>query len=80
MKTKIGDTVQAIFRKYGRHTIVGEVFEVCKDEHSLPGTWVGIKVIGGDLQDSSVQRMVAMKLAVLVPEKDIQKILISTAA
>lgn len=80
MKTKIGDTVQAIFRKYGRHTIVGEVLGTQTDEDCLPGTWVSLRVIGGDLQDSSVQRMVAMKLAVLVPEKDVQKILISTAA
>ena len=72
---KIGDTVKAIFRKYGRHLIYGKVNEVCTDEHGLEGTWVGIKVNGGDRTDKAVIRMIWFQHSVLVPLKDVLEVL-----
>ena len=72
---KIGDTVKAIFRKYGRHLIYGKVNEICTDEHALDGTWVGIKVNGGDRNDKVVNTMIWYKHSVLVPLKDVLEVL-----
>ena len=55
---KVGDIVKAIFVKYGKHLVCGEVFEVSTDEHALPGTWVSIKVSGGDMNDWQAKIMV----------------------
>ena len=72
---KIGDTVKAIFRKYGRHLIYGKVNEICTDEHALEGTWVGIKVNGGDRSDKVVNTMIWFQHSVLVPLKDVVEVL-----
>ena len=72
---KIGDTVKAVFRKYGRHLIYGEVTEISTDEHALDGTWVGIKVTGGDRNDKVVNTMIWYKHSVLVPVKDVLEVL-----
>ena len=72
---KIGDSVKAIFRKYGKHLIYGKVNEVCTDEHALDGTWVGIKVNGGDRNDKVVNTMIWYKHSVLVPLKDVLEVL-----
>ena len=72
---KIGNVVQAKFRKYGIHTIVGVVREISTNEHALPGTWASLNVIGGELTDPTVKRLVDNRFGVLVPIKDIQKVL-----
>ncbi len=41
---KQGDTVNAIFRRYGNHHITGIVNEVSHNQHGLDGYWVSIKV------------------------------------
>ena len=72
---KVGDKVKAIFRKYGKHTVIGEVFEISTDEHALEGTWVSIRVTGGDMTDKSVAYMVANRINVMVPIKDVVEVL-----
>lgn len=72
---RIGDKVKAIFRKYGRHTVIGEVFEISTDEHALEGTWVSIRVTGGDMTDKSVAYMVANRINVMVPVRDVVEVL-----
>ena len=72
---KVGDKVKAIFRKYGRHTVIGEVFEISTDEHALEGTWVSIRVTGGDMTDKSVAYMVANRINVMVPVSDVVEVL-----
>ena len=70
---KVGQKVKAKFRKYGVHSIEGEVTEVCTDEHALQGTWVSIKVTSGNLCDTHVQWLIKNKVGVLVPIKDVTK-------
>lgn len=70
---KIGDTVRAIFFKYGKHLVSGTVFEISTDEHALKGTWVSIKVTGGDLTDKTVRYMVQERINVMVPIQDIKE-------
>lgn len=72
---KNGDIVKAKFRKYGVHSIIGEVFEVSTDEHALEGTWVSIRVNGGDLKDRQVQWMIANKINCMVPIKDVVEVI-----
>ena len=72
---KLGDNVKAIFRKYGRHLIYGKVNEISTDEHAREGTWVGIKVTGGDRNDKVVNTMIWYKHSVLVPLKDVLEVL-----
>ena len=72
---KVGDTVKAIFVKYGKHLVSGEIFEISTDEHALKGTWVSIKVTGGDLTDKTVRYMVQERINVLVPIKDVCEII-----
>lgn len=72
---KIGDKVCATFNKYGRHKVIGTVFEISTDEHALEGTWVSIKVPGGDMKDSKVAYMVANRINVMVPVKDVLEVL-----
>ena len=72
---KIGQKVKAIFRKYGKHTVIGEVFEISTDEHALEGTWVSIRVTGGDMTDKSVAYMVANRINVMVPVRDVVEVL-----
>ena len=73
IEVKVGDKVKAKFRKYGVHSIEGEVTEVCTDEHALEGTWVSLKVTGGNLCDPHVQWLIKNKVGVLVPIKDVTK-------
>ena len=73
IEVKVGDKVMAKFRKYGTHSIEGEVTEVCTDEHALEGTWVSLKVTGGNLCDPHVQWLIKNKVGVLVPIKDVTK-------
>ena len=72
---KIGDKVKAIFRKYGNHTIIGEVFEISTDEHALKGTWVSLKVTGGNMNDQQVNWMVRNKINCLIPIQDVKGVL-----
>lgn len=72
---KVGDKVKAKFRKYGVHTIIGIVNEVCTDEHALQGTWIGIKVTGGNINDPHVSWMVSNKVGVLIPVEDVSAVL-----
>lgn len=72
---KFNDKVRAIFKKYGRHEVIGTVFEISTDEHALEGTWVSIRVTGGDMTDKSVAYMVANRINVMVPVSDIKEVL-----
>lgn len=72
---KVGDKVKAKFRKYGVHTIIGIVNEVFTDEHALQGTWIGIKVTGGNINDPHVSWMVSNKVGVLIPVEDVSAVL-----
>lgn len=72
---KLGDKVKAIFRKYGKHVVIGEVWEISTDEHALIGTWVSIKVTGGDMSDKHVSWMVANKMNVMVPVSDVKDVI-----
>ncbi|MBO6262020.1 MAG: hypothetical protein J6N95_05380 [Bacilli bacterium] len=72
---KLGDKVKAIFRKYGKHIVIGEVWEISTDEHALDGTWVSIKVTGGDMSDKHVSWMVANKINVMVPISDVKEVI-----
>ena len=71
---KVGDIVKAIFVKYGRHLVCGEVFEISTDEHALKGTWVSIRVSGGDTKDWHVKMMVEHHINVMVPIRDVLEI------
>jgi hypothetical protein len=68
---KIGQAVKAIFRKNGRHTIVGIIFDIYEDSKSICKTWISIHVTGGDECDSHVQWMVSHRINCLVPLCDI---------
>jgi len=72
---KVGQKVKAKFRKYGVHSIIGEVTEVCTNEHALQGTWVSIKVTGGNMNDPHVSWLVANRVGVLIPLKDVVEVL-----
>lgn len=72
---KIGDKAKAKFRKYGVHTIIGTIHEICTDEHALQGTWVSINVTGGNMNDPHVSWLVANRVGVLVPIKDVVEVL-----
>lgn len=72
---KLGNKVKAIFRKYGKHIVIGEVWEISTDEHALAGTWVSIKVTGGDMSDKHVSWMVANKMNILVPISDVKEVI-----
>ena len=72
---KLGDKVKATFRKYGKHIVIGEVWEISTDEHALDGTWVSIKVTGGDMSDKHVSWMVANKMNVMVPISDVKEVI-----
>ena len=71
---KIADKVKAIFRKYGKHIVVGTVFEISENKHALQGTWVSIKVTGGDPKDNQVNWMIQNRINVLVPLSDILEV------
>lgn len=72
---KINQKVKAIFRKYGSHMVIGETFEISTDEHALNGTWVSIKVTGGDMNDKQVSWMVANRVNVMVPVSDVMEVI-----
>ena len=72
---RIDDKVKAIFRKYGRHEIIGTVYEISTDENALRGTWVSIKVTGGNMNDPHVSWLVSNKVNVLVPVSDVKEVL-----
>ena len=72
---KVGQKVKSIFRKYGSHIVIGEAFEISTDEHALKGTWVSIKVTGGDMEDKQVSWMVANRVNVMVPVSDVLEVL-----
>ena len=72
---KVGNIVKAIFVKCGKHLVSGEVFEVSTDEHALKGTWVSIKVTGGDESDKQVAWMIKEHINVILPLCDIRQVL-----
>ena len=69
----IGDTASAWFRtkNHRRHKISGTVTEIEDNHHDLPGTWVTIRVTGGDLSDPFVQAYSRYQINVAVPISDI---------
>ena len=69
-----GFIVKAVFRKYGNHIIVGEVIEICTNEHALDGDWAGIRVTGGDTEDKRVRWMLEKRICCLIPCRDIKEI------
>lgn len=72
---KVGQKVKAIFRKYGSHIVIGEAFEISTDEHALKGTWVSIKVTGGDASDNQVIWMIKNAINVMVPVSDVVEVI-----
>ena len=72
---KVGDKVKAIFRKYGRHDIIGEAWNIATDENALQGTWVSIRVTGGNMNDPHVSWLVRNKVNILVPISDVKEVL-----
>ena len=72
---KLGDKVKAIFKKYRKHIVIGEVWEISTDEHALTGTWVSIRVSGGDMSDKHVAFMAENKFNVMVPIKDVLEVI-----
>lgn len=72
---KNGDIVKAIFRKYGKHTIIGKVWEISLDETPLPGVWVSIRVLDGDKNDKAVLLMIQNRINVMVPISDVIEML-----
>ena len=74
IKIKINDKVRAIFKKYGRHEVIGTVFEISTDEHDLSGTWISIRVTGGNMEDKQVAYMVANRINVMVPISDVKEV------
>lgn len=75
LEVKVENIVKAKFRKYGVHSVIGTVTEVCTNEHALEGTWVSIKVTGGNMNDPHVQWLIKNKVGVLVPIKDVVEVL-----
>ncbi len=71
----LNDKVKAIFRKYGRHEIIGTVYEIATDENALQGTWVSIKVTGGNMNDPHVSWLVKNKINIMVPVSDVKEVL-----
>lgn len=72
---RIGDKVKAIFRKYGKHIVVGTVFEISEDKHALKGKWISLTVGSGDVSDKQVQWMIENKINVMVPLSDVLEVL-----
>lgn len=72
---KLGDKVKAIFRKYGKHTVIGEVWEISTNEHALFGTWISIRVSGGDMSDKHVAFMAVNRFNIMVPIKDVLEVI-----
>lgn len=69
---KVGDKVKALMRTKGRgkHIVRGNVWEV-ESNGDLPGTWVSIRVEGGDMTDPYVIFMANGKYNVMVPINDV---------
>ena len=74
-KLFINSKIKAIFRKRGRHTIAGEVFDICTESKSICRTWISIHVTGGDLNDPYVQWMVSHRINCLIPLCDVLEVL-----
>lgn len=72
MNLKVGDKVVAVFRKYGKHKVVGKITEISTDEHGLPGTWVSIRVSGGDIKDRQVVWLIQHSMLVMIPIEDVK--------
>ena len=68
---KVGMTVRANFRKYGVHSVIGEITEISTNEHALEGTWVSIKVNDGNKSDMCVQLLIKNKIQVMLPIRDV---------
>ena len=72
---RIGNKVKVIFRKYGKHIVIGEVFEISTNEHGLKGNWISLTVGSGDVSDKQVQWMIQNRINVMVPASDVLEIL-----
>lgn len=68
MQVKVNSKVKAIFRKYGKHELIGIVNEVRDDA-------VSIKVIGGDMKDMYINFMAKNKFNVLISPRDVKEII-----
>ena len=72
---KIGDTVKAIFHKFGKKTkFVGIVKEIENNKHNLIGTWVSINVKKGEFNPMWNNLINQGAYNVLIPIKDVQEI------
>ena len=67
----IGDLVLVTFRKYGKHTFIGEVEEVAENMHGLEGVWISVLPIQEFHSDETAKRMIRDKIRCMVPLKDI---------
>lgn len=72
---KLGNKIKGIFRGHSKHTIIGEITEISTDEHELKGTWVGVKITGGDTNDRYVSQMAEYGFGVMIPLKDVKEVL-----
>ena len=68
----IGDLVVVTFNKYGKHTFIGEVEEVCENMHSLDGIWISVLPVKEYYSDETARRMIKDQIRCMVPLKDIR--------
>ena len=68
----IGDLVVVTFNKYGRHTFIGEVEEVCENMHELDGVWISVLPVKEFNSDDIAKRMIRDQIRCMVPLKDIR--------
>ena len=69
-----GDYVIVTFRKYGKHTFVGEVEEISENMHGLDGIWVSVLPIKDYRSDSIARRMINERIRCLVPLEDVKEL------
>lgn len=68
----IGDLVVVTFNKYGRHTFIGEVEEICENMHELDGVWISVLPVKEFNSDDIAKRMIRDQIRCMAPLKDIR--------
>lgn len=68
----LGDLVIVTFRKYGKHTFIGEVEEISENMHDLEGVWISVLPVKEFNSDDIAKRMIRDKIRCMVPLKDIR--------
>ena len=68
----LGDLVVVTFNKYGKHTFIGEVEEVCENMHNLEGVWISVLPVKEFNSDETAKRMIRDQIRCMVPLKDIR--------